>query len=588
MTFAVLIFTLSPVQSFIAEARRTADLFVGSAILSELAKAAAQAIGTANLVYPAPVGEDVNVPNVLVAYLPAEEAPSIARHAEEALHRRWQEIADSARQVFAKLEFVDETFDTIWNRQIGNFWEIYWTIAAEDTNGYTDAYQRARVALDAVKRSRLFAPSEEPGIKDTLSGQREALHAAGQASYHGVKSFWQRVAQSPDIGPSRLRPQGRERLDAIGATKRFCYLVNKSFSSTSISFPSTSTVAALDFIKRAQQRAPNELRNHYNAVAELLGSYAYQPRKSDLAWPFDGDLLFEETFTPNRLEDSYALTQPDPQKLGAARQTLRALYKAVGDSPSTYYALLVFDGDDMGRRISECLQQANPRQAHTKLSQSLVDFAARVRDVFKDAPECLIYNGGDDVMAFLPIEWALTKARALAANFEAVACSAPVFGTASAGLALVHHLHPLDAALRAARAAEAQAKQAPGKAALCITALKRSGEQVTAVTRWDGLSCLSSLVNSMKQGDLAFSFVSDAMLTLEAIPPNASEMLRMELRRQMRRHGTEAWVKSGAADQLADHLTDWTDCLPQKVEDLRNWISIARFIVRESSEEAAG
>jgi len=577
MTSAVLVFSLGPVQSFIAEARRAADLFTGSTILSELAKAAAQAIGTGKLVYPASV-EDVNVPNVLVACLPAKDAPSVVQRAQDALRQRWHEIADSAKQKFAELGVVDETFDAIWNRQLKNFWEIYWTIA-EDTDDYTDAYMRARAALDAAKRSRLFAPSEEPGIKDTLSGQREALHRNGQISYHDVKSFWRHIAQS--VGPSRLRPEGRERLDAIGATKRFCEIA------TNKSFPSTSTVAVLDFIERAKQRAPDALRDHCDAVSQLLGRYAYRPRDHDPDWPFDGDLLFEETFTPNRLEDSYALAQPSPQKLDAARQTLRALYKAVGDSPSTYYALLAFDGDSMGQRISACLEKDDPRQAHTQLSRSLVDFAARVRDIFDDALECLIYNGGDDVMAFLPIEWALTKPQALAADFEAVACSAPVFGTASAGLALVHHLHPLDAALRAARAAEAQAKQMPGKAALCITALKRSGEQVNAVTKWNDLDRLKLLVDSMKQGHLASSFVSDAMLNLEAIPSDSLDMLGMELRRQARRHGAEAWVKRGEADQLAEQLTNWADRLPSKAEDLRNWINIARFIVRESSAEAA-
>ena len=576
---SVLVFSLGPVQSFIAEARRAADLFTGSTILSELAKAAAQAIGTGKLVYPASVG-DVNVPNVLVACLPAEEAPSVAQRAQDALRQRWHEIADSAKQKFAELGVVDETFDAIWNRQLENFWEIYWAVA-EDTDGYPDAYARARAALDAAKRSRLFVPSEEPGIKDTLSGQREALHSANQTSYRDVKSFWGRIAKSPKVGPSRLRPEGRERLDAIGATKRFCDLANKLF-------PSTSTVAALDFIKRAQQRARNKLRAHRDAVAKLLGNYAYQPRDSNPDWPFDGDLLFEETLTPNRLGDSYALAQPDRNKLDEARQTLRVLYKAVGDSPSTYYALLAFDGDSMGQRISACLEKDDPRQAHTQLSRSLVDFAARVRDIFDDALECLIYNGGDDVMAFLPIEWALTKPQALAADFEAVARSAPVFGTASAGLALVHHLHPLDAALRAARAAEAQAKQMPGKAALCITALKRSGEQVNAVTKWNDLDRLKLLVDSMKQGHLASSFVSDVVLNLEAIPSDSLDMLGMELRRQVRRHGAEAWVKRGAADQLAEQLTNWADCLPGKAEDLRNWINIARFIVRESSDAAAG
>ena len=40
MPDAVLIFTFSPIQSFIAEARRASDLYVGSQILVRLAKAA--------------------------------------------------------------------------------------------------------------------------------------------------------------------------------------------------------------------------------------------------------------------------------------------------------------------------------------------------------------------------------------------------------------------------------------------------------------------------------------------------------------------------------------------------------------------
>lgn len=85
MTNAVLIFTFSPVQSFIAEARRSEDLFNGSAILSRLAKAAGESLKSAGeLIYPAQLKEN-DSPNVLVLRVPAEKAEDAARTAQKAL-----------------------------------------------------------------------------------------------------------------------------------------------------------------------------------------------------------------------------------------------------------------------------------------------------------------------------------------------------------------------------------------------------------------------------------------------------------------------------------------------------------------------
>ncbi len=571
MSTAVLIFTFSPVQSFIVEARRAADLYVGSRILSELAKAAAQAIGAGNLVYPASLNG--SVPNVIVARVPAAEAKQIAEDAEQALRCEWCRICQTAHNQFAAWGFTDSVFDAIWRRQVNHLWEVFWAAAEEETSGYRDAYERARAALDAVKRSRLFAACDEPGIKDTLSGRREALHRAGQTDYRAVRDFWKDVAADRRVGPSKLRPEGRERLDAIGATKRFCDLAGQQF-------PSTSTIAALDFIARAKQRDQGtELRAYRDAIVQL-GAYR---ARDDADWPYDGDLLFEETLTPERLKDSYGIHQPDKQALQKARQALKALHNAAGGAPSPYYALLVLDGDGMGKRISACLEQDDPQGAHAKLSQSLDAFARRVQDIIPT--ECLIYNGGDDVLAFLPLSRALDTAHKLAQAFEQVAQNnAPVPGTASAGVALVHHLHPLDAALRAAREAERQAKRVEGKAALCITAVKRSGEQETAVVKWNGVEVVKALIAHLQRGNLSGRFVADVGSTLRAIPDDQPAMLAAELRRQARRHSSERWRQSDEADAFAQQLAEWTAQLPDRVEGLRRWLGVARFIVREAQE----
>lgn len=571
MTTAVLIFTFSPVQSFIAEARRAGDLYTGSKILSELARAAASAIQDrqGQVVYPASLAGDV--PNVIVARAPAEQAAQIAGDAHNALREAWRGIATTAYSQFNRWGFADSAFDAIWERQIEHIWNVFW-VTAEEQSGYGEAYERARDALDAVKRSRLFDACDEPGIKDTLSGQREALHPADQTSYRAVKRFWKTVAGHQQIGPSKLRPEGRERLDAIGAVKRFCSIARGQ------QFPSTSTIAALDFIERAKGKALAALKD-YREVVATLGVYQVG---NDPHWPFDGDLLHEETLTRERLKDSYDLQEINAQKLNDARQALRALHKAAGGAPSPYYALLILDGDNMGSRIGACLKQDEPVEAHRQLSQSLSNFSAAVAGIVP--AECLIYNGGDDVMAFLPLGWALDIAQKLAAAFEETARTSAMPGTASVGMALAHHLHPLDAVLRAARAAEREAKRVEGKAALCITALKRSGEEETAATKWDGTGTLKALIQHLQQGNLSGRFVSDTAFNLRAIPDGQSQMLETELFRQARRHAGEAWRNTGGPAQLAGQLSQWVNHLPGGVESLRRWLGIARFITRESEE----
>lgn len=198
MPEAVFIFSFGPVQSFISEARRTSDLFVGSKILVELAKAAGEAIGGhGQLVYPTSLEADV--PNVLVGVVPDTEVEETAKMARQAVVDRWHSIAQSACARLSALQPApDRLWQEIWNRQLNSLWEIYW--AASSKHGYKPSYQEARDALDAAKRIRTFLPAEEAGIKDSLSGCRSALRT-GAAD---ANSYWAQVSQH--VFPAKLRP----------------------------------------------------------------------------------------------------------------------------------------------------------------------------------------------------------------------------------------------------------------------------------------------------------------------------------------------------------------------------------------------
>ncbi|MDI6631876.1 MAG: type III-B CRISPR-associated protein Cas10/Cmr2, partial [Thermoanaerobacteraceae bacterium] len=105
----LVVFHIGPVQDFIFTARRSRDLWFGSWLLSELAKAAALEIVRQNgndiscLVFPAPdeleqlKSFDFNAPNKVVARVrcnPAELRESV----REAILRRLCEICDDAYQ----------------------------------------------------------------------------------------------------------------------------------------------------------------------------------------------------------------------------------------------------------------------------------------------------------------------------------------------------------------------------------------------------------------------------------------------------------------------------------------------------------
>ncbi|MGQ9532518.1 MAG: type III-B CRISPR-associated protein Cas10/Cmr2 [Desulfotomaculales bacterium] len=578
MPDAVLIFTFGPVQSFIAEARRTADFFAGSRILVELARAAGgvlEAEGRGRLVYPTVLGEDV--PNKLVAVVPWEKVNSVAGATQAAFFDRWRRIADEARHELEPLgPPPDDVWRAIWERQTTNFWEVYWAAASLEGRTYAEAYGEAERVLAGAKRTRTFGPSEERGLKDSLSGRREALHTRDL----DAKRYWAEVGRSRGVTGAVLRREGRERLDAVGAVKRFWPVARGQ------EFPSTSTVAAADFLERAR----GKLNPYRKAVEALLGKHLYRPRPKDPEWPYDGDLFYLETLTENRLRDSYGLEKPDPVLVERARTELRDLYKQVGASPTPYYGLLVLDGDGMGERIAACLEKDHPEEAHRRLSDSLLAFSDRVKDLAAMFGASLVYNGGDDVVALAPLSEVLPFARSLAEEFERTSQNNPVPGTASAGVAIAHHLYPLDAVVQAARRAEAKAKEVEGKAALCVTVLKRSGVMVTIRSRWEDFwPVFGDLANVFREDGpqkaaLAGRFAYDVALAAEVLL-EADEKFRAELKRLVARHRNPRHPDSPDPEEWTDRLHGWAQSLPEGPAELGRWLILARFIAQGGGEQ---
>jgi CRISPR-associated protein Cmr2 len=167
------------------------------------------------------------------------------------------------------------------------------------------------------------------------------------------------------------------------------------------------------------------------------------------------------------------------------------LLDRVGE-PYPYVACLVADGDRMGHAI-DALASA---EDHRKLSHGLAGFAKEARQIVEQQHRgSLVYAGGDDVLAFLPLPEALACADALRCSFattmQAVTCGRPGGAppTLSVGLGIGHVMESMGTLLKLGRDAEELAKRGPGgsdgRNALAIIVDKRSGGQRSWWARWE-------------------------------------------------------------------------------------------------------
>lgn len=531
---SMLIFSLGPVQSFIMQARKTRDLWLGSYLLSKLMEAGMKDIDklAEDFIFPTKrtikeedTGRDdiPDLPNKYIAiFKSSQDAQDAAKQSKKQIGDQWDQIrADVWQEIIQSnitLKSEDkEAAEKIWERQSNpdTFFEIFWVIVERKPDEkYKNWLDRAQKTLDARKRLRDFLPQPEAeqGEKSTISGEREALHGKG-ASRAEVRTFWTTLTTgllAKGIAVKDIGQEGSERLDAIDTIKRFA---TESSPIPKQPFPSTSSIATASFVE--QLLITPELKSVLEKWREATRGNLVQPPNTVKVIPYhelkaraspdeqswilrrDGDCYFPETFTSARLKEDYRITDSNE-----AKHYLRALadfFKATDQlktsdgrpriaHPTPYYAIIQMDGDNMGTLLSE----VQDKDEHKAISKKLSHFSRKEvpRLVENERPAKLVYAGGDDVVAFSPLKGLLDLVNELQNTYHDRLVDA-VEGadrkkkvTASIGVAIAHHLTPLSFVLRAVREAEHLAKEHYGRDALVITAIRHSGEQTRVGCQW--------------------------------------------------------------------------------------------------------
>jgi CRISPR-associated protein Cmr2 len=470
MSQHVLLFHLGPIQDFIAQARRTRDLWFGSHVLSEVSRAAARAMAACpgtTLIFPALEHGDASlaphpevrreqgdppysVANKIVALVEAGDPGDVARSGRAAAHEHL--LALGRKVLRARDALVDPAARDTAEEQLATLLEVRAVWAPIDQAGYAAARQRAEADLAARKTLHAFAPwAHQRGhvFKSSLDGARETVLRPGPRE-HGA---WQ-----------ELRIGEREELDAVGLLKRAGGKTDQ--------FVPVPTVGLAAWIERAGAQEPARLAELRRSCQE----HGFQPVRPIQPWlkafPYDAQVLLPERWQPY-FEDLERPRDPADRRLVAekarafGRAAVVPLLEEMRVAPFPYVACLVADGDRMGKAIDHLAR--NGTGAHRDLSRALADFASAAHEIVEQRHRgVLVYAGGDDVLGFVCLQDALRCAHALQQRFTEIVGHAlrdmDDRPTLSCGLGVGHVLESLGHLLGLGRQAERLAKRGDGGA----------------------------------------------------------------------------------------------------------------------------
>lgn len=575
--------SIGPVQDFIATARRSRDLWYGSWLLSELSKAVAKHIADSYdfdcLIFPHPKQQKslepntpFNVPNRIVAKLEhLDEAEAEKIH--QAFLSRLKDLQDEA---FAKIKGPLSDLDLAID-QIMDLPEFYWvTVLFSGDSDYAQARAKAEAYLAARKNTRNFEQKMGAYVpKSSLDGIRESVipESAYPEKHDSIEVRDRKIRELFHFYHARQA----ERLSGVDLLKRL------GRGDDEPNFPSTSDLAAEPLFSRFGAQASVRKKEILMEIKSFLAQ-----KKIDIKDISDNAALVFES----RLFEYL----PDKRDKEAARKMLDKLLKKHfgGDRPNPYYALLIADGDNMGRMIDS----KKHIKEHQALSETLSGFAEKVPNIIEKFDGTCIYAGGEDILAYLPLHTALDCAQALEKAFKSMMKDFVIKDdngeniqpTLSGGIVIAHHLTPLSEVVNNAHRAEKEAKLQPGKNGLAIILNKRSGAERLICGKWpiliERLLTLTSFIKlGWVSGGAAYELqqldidLSGAAINAQAL---AEEALRIIKRKK----------KSGGNEQMPDEVLEkfnaWLleDCL--KLNELaQEMIVVREFASAETMAEAS-
>jgi CRISPR-associated protein Cmr2 len=592
----LMVFSITPVQPFIAKARKLRDYWSGSVLLSYLSfegiRWIIENLGPDHIVYPSLIDQPLiaeylknrwridngfspdiwekhnkaiaSFPNKFLFFAPVNKMEDIAEEIESHIKKEWLNLTEIVFKKLVSQVKIEENSNEasylhkLFERQNNNYWDMQWSavrlVGDKDKDNiskllaesayknqinvlgifneiikdrehyekagkgvlYSVSHSLVQSALAAEKTQKYINREDEPGEKCQMCGEFEVSHTkeykydiSAKEYKDNIKGFWNDVEKLWDSSADFKKG---EKLCSVCLTKRIIgealreygegHILNSVFKDSD-SFPSTTMMALYDYYKR---------KNITN----------YQEQKE-----FAQELYENESDKYKDIKDRdkyYAILLMDGDKMGDLVNG-----KTIG---STWESVM---HPDMVKRLKNPNFEAKYREnwqeifknqpkriltpsIHAAISESLGDFAMYgVAPIIKKYDGRLIYAGGDDVCAIMPVDTVLeaadeirkyyrTSFRIIKPNGVSEEITGDEFKpeagklslnlgngeknddkiSISAGILVCHHKENLSEMIKRAHSLlEKKAKEEAERNACAIELRKRSGGSRYFVGRWD-------------------------------------------------------------------------------------------------------
>ena len=517
---------------------------------------------------------------------------------------------------------------------------------------YPAVYDLAERIHAAAKATRAFAQNPQTGWRCALTGEVEWLTTDREQlkkSYRQqTDTLWCKVHKKQKSWAKK-----GEHLGALAAVKRlwptlFADEVAKALNKRDFGrfVVSTHTMALAKQIEQWLEKG-SITESGFAEATSGLESVALPRRLMQMQGVDEGQLADAKRL-PALLDA--ARDADDETQLLKAKQLLKGM---LGQAPETYYSLIMMDGDKMGAILSgdesnaiSYLESFHPDvkkgfekhaasnqtiarygstkraitpNRHLAISGALNDFSQTVvRHVLEsEFLGRVIYAGGDDVLAMLPVADMLPAMQRLQQAYQGHEASHEggvlqgltlqngfamlkqgskhklmrmmgTNATSSCGAIVAHHQAPLASVLTELRRAEKRAKNEGGRDAFSITIVKRSGGALYLTAKWgEAATLLEDCIIFLRAEGTSRRAVYNTLEWLHDLPEpdsaNHTDMLASLLGYQMARQAQG--VEKGSAPSLAKRLAEMASQQESKrLQWLENFLSVAEFLARETRQ----
>jgi len=477
--------------------------------------------------------------------------------------------------------------------------------------------------LGSRKSIRDFIQSEQKDTKCYLCGEFEILDQDQSISKQNQSGEFENQEQNfwKNIEDSKLVKEN-EKLCGVCLTKRvFPKIIKEELNlSKEIRFPSTSEMATIQTKRIINQEIATKFKGIFESIiknksnSESISHFISVPAlKGNLLYNIDGQFLMEETYRENYLEKEYGIKLND-KEIKEIKDFLKELKKN-DINPSRYYAILQMDGDNMGKWLKGEFNPKIKDTIHQKVKDALLTYSEKEEKIKLEKILCskhpvspsihqafsrrlsnfslnivrkiveekhygkLVYSGGDDVLALLPVDEVLTCAYNLQNKFKEILSSK---ASMSAGIVFVHHKYPLYLALQKVNQAEKLAKKNYNKNSFCLIFLTHSDSERETGGNWNLINDINDLICKFKNEEISsifpFQFLEIVLKLYDNQSKNQTslkEILKLELKRLFFRKET--------AKNLEDYFNDKILPLFENIDiiDFCNLLIISRKIAGE-------